>query len=275
LKIDWRGQINTLEPYLESRGGVLGVGGGPTSAYESFITLMVEEFETRHEGNKCVRLIPGYLATRTASDIISLLEEELGIEYAPPADPSVNVNVNVASRIRSLGRVDIKNIENRVSVSPASSASNQVKRTERIIATVRERLQTCRLALILDGCPDMPTDSFMWFWQQLWKRGLKALPRKGLLVLCGSITSNGNYQHRAPAQVPEKVITLPAQYDDANYLHALEDLSGLLAGELAESLEEARIRAQTLLISTWSLLPEQVYNNLYTEILKLKRGIEK
>ena len=274
LRIDWREQINDLEPYLDSKGGVVGVGGSPASAYESFITLVAEEFEARNEGSKYLRLIPEYPATRTASDIIRLLEDELGIEYAPPAGPPLNLNVSTASGIKSLtGNVSVERIESTVNVFPTSGARGQGKRTERIIAAARERSRSSRLALILDDCPGMPADSFTWFWQQLWKRGLRELTGKGLLILCGSVTPNGNYQHRRPAQQPDTVITLPVKYGGDNYLHALEDLSTLLSSELAESLEKARIRAETLLISTWSLLPEQTHNNLYTEILKLRQGI--
>lgn len=273
MKIDWREQVNTLESYLDHRGGVLGIGGAPTSAYESFITLVAEIFEARNEGNKCVRLIPSHLATHTSSDIITMLEDELGVEYDQPVGPPVKTNVNVASGIKSRAPVTIENVESNVNVFTGLRGESQVKRTKRIIAKTRESLSSCRLALVLDDCPHMPDDSFMWFWHELWKRGLKELTGRGLLILCGSITSNGNYQHRTPAQTPDDVITLPVKYDGDNYLHALEDISTLLASELAETLQDARIRAETLLKSTWSLLPDQTHNNLYTEILKLKQRI--
>ncbi len=265
LKVDWRIELQQIEPFLSDRGGIVYLVGYPSSACNTFVKLVRNEIEAT-EGNVCVRIDPQDPTTRTPIEIVSKLEARLGI------DTTSIQELRVASNIQAGRDVRISNVDVNYELSPFERSEELLLRTRGIIAEIGNRVRNSKVAAVLDNWHKndvMPVGTRRWFWDSLWYGELETLADEGFLLLCVCETDGGDPRFSDPAPRPNALITLSPCYTGESRNQAVDDVAKLLMSLTNEPYAVAHARADSLLIE-WSDQPDKLHGGLPSQRLGLQ-----
>lgn len=257
LKVDWRAELQLIQPYMSDCGGVVCITGSKSSACNTFVKLVRDEIE-EVEGNVCVRLAPEDETTRYPAAIVVKLEQKLGVGMASPD------KLSVASDIHAAGHVDIRDVHVTWESGPFERPEELLRRTKGTIDQIEKRVHDTKVAVILEqwyGEEGMPTGTVRWFWDSLWDRGLEMLVDQGFLLLCVCETQDGDRECSDLAPQPDTQIALPSRYQGETREQAVSDVASLFASLTGETNEVAHARADSLLVA-WEDRPDKLHVGL-------------
>jgi hypothetical protein len=178
-------------------------------------------------------------------------------------------NITVASNIDAAGDVTINNVNVLNVASPLEQSSERLRLEQAVVGGVKDRVETCKAAIVLYNWHAMPRNTATWFWNNLWFGKLEHCVEKGFVLLCADETPDGDFRKDNLAAYANCLIKLPSQFIGQDRSNAVEDISRLLMSSTKEAAELTRARADSLL-SEWRDQPERVHSGLSWHLLRLE-----
>jgi hypothetical protein len=249
--VDHRSEIARLEPFLESRGGVVHVRSSPRSPASVF-ARNIRTVMGRPQWPISwisVQIEPSNPNTHYVTDIVMQVADTCGISLtqgAPPTRPGIEI----ATDIHASGDVEVSNVNVTIVDDPYERAMGERERIGRLAAGLEELLQARRVALLFLGTHGNSADTIRSVIRDLWDGVLEPLTAMGLLLIdISDPTSMPNDCSWPPD--PDIAFDLPELLDDLARATAIEDLAAI-AQELGKvnSPDEALVFGKTLVASS-------------------------
>ncbi len=235
--INWKSELNVLDSYIKSSGGVIHIqttDDSPSSAFCKALRNIMENEE--HEKQWCTVQFDGdNSSTHYLNDMIDQLETTLDLE---PWEAINKSNIQVGNNINAGGDVEISN----VNINNHPSNHNR-ERIQRILDFVRENASNKRLAIFLFNTDSANTNKteLSKFKSWIWDNGLSRLIDSGVLLIALSHRSSDTLSWLPDA---DEVFELPSSYDRESEKNAKEDIANfLLSKGLVKTEEEAQAMA--------------------------------
>lgn len=251
--IDWRDELEQLRPYLNGEGGVVRLQYvDQRCAPSSFLDTLKSEYECKSDGRvwRSLRIDHQVYSVRYLPGIRDEFVRKMGFE-PPEPDPSsrFSASFNVFTDVEAGSdiRADISNVSQHIYAggeNPDLMSRERGRWIGVLCQQLAEFLEAGHMMVVVNhGTIDSQDE----FWRHLWKGGLENLVARGLLLVhVLELEDKGEVVHDlAPAA--ELQINLPVALSLGAQLHAIEDMTNIIAREFGlESEHDARLRADTL-----------------------------
>ncbi len=239
-----------MAPFISSQGGVVIVTGFPTSACNTFVTLIRHQIKSLKQGNLCLQFNPEDHTTRYTEGILAKIEQKLAISDRPAGGNYFNNNE--AGRDMEVTGVFINEMPD-----PTRNQRRNLGRVDKILQAVKEQVKINRIVFILASYHNMPEETISWFWNQLWDEGLEGLVDSGLLVLCAYEATDGGFPSGISLPRLDCEIRLPAQYDQCDRQQVLQQVTEYIIQHAGVDSVRAQVYAQSWL-DDWNYCPSKV-----------------
>jgi len=268
LEIDWQDELADVQPFVESRGGVVCVAGGAGAALNTFVKLVRARFRAAGPGNLDVQISPNDESTCRPLNIVAKMGEKLGLPQETVPAPAA-LALDVASNIRAQ-QVSVSDVTVQIGSDFSPSLPNLGPMEQRVTAGLSDHLNQARFALIVEDCDQLLPKTAQWLWR-MWEERWSALGGASLLLFraCGKAPGGCPYTDHCPAATLR--LNLPEVYPAAVREQATRDVAGVLARETSEAPEMAAARAQTFLRAV-DYVPAACHIKLPLEIAGLGGG---
>lgn len=252
--INWRTELNTLDRYIKSEGGVIHIKTTPDSPSSAFSKSIRNIMENSTWDRKwiTVQFDGDNAATHYLPDMILQLETSLELDDFQTTRPTHQMEIG--NHITAGGNVDISNVS--VAITDTNDLQERIKR---IIQHLENKADEQRLALFLFNTNSSNTDQneLRRFKNQLWDKRLEKLVEKGVLLIAFSHHERDTLDWLPD---PDDVLNLPSSYCSESKKNAREDIARFLFEQrLASNEREADAIAKGIIAS--NPLPKNLHAN--------------
>jgi len=240
--INWRSELNVLDEYIRTKGGVIHITtteDSPSSAFCKSLRNIMEHGSWDKQWIT-VQIDGDNSSTHYLNDMIIQIETTLKLDPLPTRTKN---NINIGSNINAGGDVEIRD----VSVNLPFESDNQ-ERIRRIVGTLQQSASEKRLAIFLFNTDSTDTDKheLRQFRLRLWENNLSKLIDEGILLIA---FSHRNNDATSWLPDPDEVIYLPSEYNEQSTSHAIEDIAKFL---LSQNLVETELEAKSMAVGMFS-----------------------
>lgn len=249
--LDWRDVRARLQPYLDSRGGVIHVEVQDKDLcvpFNNAVSWMLQARGVR------VLQINGDDSTRYFDDVLDLLCARLGV--TDPTATSHADGVQILSGNTAGGSLTIENVEITLDGEFLQRAERQRRAARCSQITQAVAQMEGRVCLIFFRSDRQEARTLSSFRSMLWDSGLSTLTSdRGLLVIDVYVPPSRREDHGWPLPYQERLVP-SATYDEQARRAAIEDLA-MFVGALVTSSEHATAFAQGALAGVFK--PSEAY----------------
>ncbi len=255
ISIDWKEKFKRIDSYISGRGGLICVAGSADSAWKTFIKLVKSRIKERNPHTNIIHLNPSDGMTRTQAEIIAKLENTLIGSGAPYGEFKVATGIT-AGRDANISDLHVNQTKTGFDI-----AAETIFRVDKIVEHVKKMDPAKRLVIFFDECHKMPNQCVSWFWKDFWAERINPMTDSGLLLVCSCESDKGTCAHEDSDIERAVMLRLLGEYNENERKIAEADIAAAINENTGESLEIAKVRADTLLRAN-DFIPSRVYSGL-------------
>lgn len=240
--INWRNELNVLDEYIKTKGGVIHITTteeSPSSAFCKSLRNIMEHGAWEKQWIT-VQIDGDNSSTHYFNDMIIQIETTLKLDPLPTRTQN---NINIGNNINAGGDVEIRDVNVNL---PLESGTQE--RIRRILDTLQQSASEKRLAIFLFNTDSADTEKheLRQFRLRLWENNLSKLTDEGFLLIA---FSHRNNDATSWLPDPDEVIYLPSEYNEQSANHAIEDIAKYL---LEQNLVKTESDAKSMAVGMFS-----------------------